>query len=111
MKTCNICNQTKTNHEFAKDKNNKDYLRDWCRACGRTRPRKPYLKVPQHVLDATKQKKLLIFTIIGNESSSHLGVSHVTQKRLENYTPTKQNFGYYKTMHITADSMALRYWK
>ena len=53
MKTCNICNQTKTNHEFAKDKNNKDYLRDWCRACGRTRPRKPYLKVPQDAFPRT----------------------------------------------------------
>lgn len=51
MKTCNLCNQTKTNSEFSKDKNTPDYLRPWCRACGRTRPRNPQLKVPVDVID------------------------------------------------------------
>ena len=47
MKTCNICNITKTNAEFSRDRNSKDYMREWCRSCGKTKPKKPHLKVPK----------------------------------------------------------------
>lgn len=53
MKTCSICKETKTNHEFSKDRNTPDYLRDWCRKCGRTRPRKPGLSVPKDAIPRT----------------------------------------------------------
>lgn len=51
MKTCSVCNQTKTNFEFNKDRTSPDYMKPWCRPCGRTKPRKPHALVPKDAPD------------------------------------------------------------
>lgn len=59
MKTCNKCGVSKDETEFSKDKQTKDGLRGYCRACGSVMWKKAYAADPEYWKQRSKNWCLL----------------------------------------------------